>query len=70
MNRLASLQPISRIAVGDFVHVPAWGVAGIVVAQREPYYGAETAVEVLIMENPDTELTKWYHLEPGEYTIE
>ena len=68
MNRLAD--PSNPIAVGDCVHVPHWGVAGIVVAQREACYGTDNAVEVLIMEDPDTELTRWYHLEPGEYAIE
>jgi len=56
--------------VGDWVHVPAWGVAGIVVAQREPCYGTEDAIEVLLMEDPETEVARWYHLEPGEYAIE
>ena len=72
MNRLAdpSNPNPAPIAVGDFVHVLYWCVAGIVVAQREACYGTDNAVEVLIMEDPGTEVVRWYHLEPGEYTIE
>lgn len=53
----------------EFIFIPAWNVEGLVIDQEPTQYGHDDAIRVLVMEHPDDEHPRWYHLEPGEYTI-
>jgi hypothetical protein len=60
---------IEVVEVGDFIEVMAWRVTGCVVELGTPMHGAEDAIRVLLMESPEDEVGRWYHLEPGQFKV-
>jgi hypothetical protein len=59
----------SRPTVGAFIHVPAWQTEGMVIQTRPAQHGTDDAIEVLLQTRPNDPRPRWYHLEPGQYTI-
>jgi hypothetical protein len=58
--------------VGEFVDIPGCKTFGMVVGLENAWYGPDGAFRALVQEYPDQPAHKmrWYHLEPGQYTIE
>ena len=53
------------------ITIPQWRTHGLIVASRHPLYGPDGTIEVLVQCDPEDEADVcWYHLAPGEYTLE
>lgn len=57
--------------VGEFIEVPAWNRAGMVIDQRAPDGGPEGTVCVRLQVRPDQYRADciWYTLQPGTFDV-
>jgi hypothetical protein len=62
----------SKPEIGEFIEIPSWKTFGMVIGIQPPMYGSDDAIRVLIEEYPGQRIgdCKWFHLEPGQYTLE
>jgi hypothetical protein len=58
--------------IGNFIEIPAWKTFGMVIGIEPAWHGSDDAIRVLIQEHPEQRTADciYFHLEPGEYTIE
>lgn len=55
---------------GMFISIPAWKTFGCISSTEAPTMGSDDAIIVLLQEDPESDTTIRYTLEPGQYTIE
>ncbi len=56
--------------IGEFLEVPAWNLVGQVIDEAPATYGPDDAIRVLLQADPHRpDRARWFHLEPGHYTV-
>jgi hypothetical protein len=59
-----------ELEVGDFITIPAWSTGGMVTRIEMSEIGPDGTIKVWLQEDPDSEKTRVFRLEPGQYEIE
>ena len=57
----------SKIQIGDFLEITAWKALGQVIAIGPATYGDDSALRIVLEEDPDGKLTHEYQLEDGQF---
>lgn len=59
-----------ELEVGDFISIPKWKTFGMVTEILKPEYGSENVQHIRLQENPDSNATRRFHLEPDEFKFD